>query len=295
MPNTLAHLGAQGLASRGLLGPADLRWVLLGCVLPDVPWILHRLDLLLLPGFDPYALRLYAIAQASLLCCWVLAAGLCLFSSIPRRAFAVLALGSLLHLVLDALQTKWGNGVHLFAPLSWKLWNAGLFWPEAPMTLALTAFGLGYGLWAVARRPGPRDAVHWPGARRGAVALGLLALYLALPALLRAGPEAEDNHFVRTLRARESRTGREVEFDRASYVRHESGDRLRFFAGEELALVGPTPARSGSVSVRGRFLDPDTLEVLELHDHSGFPRDAAAGVGLLLVAAAWILPAHREG
>ena len=47
-----------------------------------------------------------------------------------------------LHLVLDALQTKWGSGVHFFAPVSWTSTNWGLFWPESIVTYGLTTLGV---------------------------------------------------------------------------------------------------------------------------------------------------------
>ena len=42
MPNTLAHLCVQGIATRSLIKDADLKWIYTGCVIPDVPWILQR-------------------------------------------------------------------------------------------------------------------------------------------------------------------------------------------------------------------------------------------------------------
>jgi hypothetical protein len=42
VPNALAHLGVQGVATRALLRDADLKWVYIGCIIPDIPWILQR-------------------------------------------------------------------------------------------------------------------------------------------------------------------------------------------------------------------------------------------------------------
>ena len=42
VPNTLVHFAAQGAASHGLWRRLDPRWVYLGCLLPDLPWILRR-------------------------------------------------------------------------------------------------------------------------------------------------------------------------------------------------------------------------------------------------------------
>ncbi|MHC4409281.1 MAG: hypothetical protein ACYS0F_09780, partial [Planctomycetota bacterium] len=63
MPNTLGHFGLQCAASRGLFRDVDVRWILLGCVLPDVAWIVRRV---VDPMLDPYASRLYFFPMASL-------------------------------------------------------------------------------------------------------------------------------------------------------------------------------------------------------------------------------------
>ena len=42
MPNTLVHFAAQGGASHALWRRLDPRFVYLGCLLPDLPWILRR-------------------------------------------------------------------------------------------------------------------------------------------------------------------------------------------------------------------------------------------------------------
>jgi hypothetical protein len=94
-------------------------------VIPDVPWILQRI---VSAGFtasvvDPYDLRLYTIVQSSLIACLVLSLALSLLSSAPRRVFMLLAFNSFVHLLLDAMETKWANGVNLFAPFSWQLLN----------------------------------------------------------------------------------------------------------------------------------------------------------------------------
>ena len=70
MPNTLAHLGVQGIATRSVLRDADLKWIYLGCIIPDVSWIIQRLVRYVIPNIDLYDLRLYAIVQASLLFCY---------------------------------------------------------------------------------------------------------------------------------------------------------------------------------------------------------------------------------
>lgn len=298
MPNTLAHLGvglAASQASRLLGRDVDPRWVMTGCVVPDVPWIAARAVRVLAPGVDPFSLRLYAVAQSSLAVSLLLCGALAALTRAPRRVFAVLASMSLLHLLLDACQTKWGNGVHLLAPFSWELWNWGLFWPESPVTAALTLFGAlaaGVALWQLhsgaARRTGWRL-----GATPLAVAAALGSAWVAAPWLLREGPYRADNHSVRTLMERDARVGRPVAFDRASLVSEDGRARVHSFDGEALDLRGALPDAPAQVSLRGHFRGPDLVEVDALHVHRGWPRDAASYLGLSLVAVAWLVPPRR--
>lgn len=86
MPNTLAHFGVQGLLGHWFLPWCDPKWLLVGCVIPDVPWILQRVVHLLSVPIDLYDLRLYAICQASLFGCVVLAGGHSLFFHAPEKS-----------------------------------------------------------------------------------------------------------------------------------------------------------------------------------------------------------------
>ena len=123
MPNTIAHIAVQTLISRGLLRGADFKWILAGCVLPDIPWIAQRAVAGLAPEFPAIPLRLYTAVQSSLIVTLILGVALAFLSRRPVQTFAILALGVVLHLLLDATQTKWANGVLLFAPFSWDLLN----------------------------------------------------------------------------------------------------------------------------------------------------------------------------
>ncbi|MFB3066469.1 MAG: hypothetical protein ACE10D_08140, partial [Planctomycetota bacterium] len=229
MPNTLAHIGAQRLLTHAVIPTADLRWVLIGCVLPDVPWIGYRVVRIFagVDGLDPYAVRAYFIAQASLFLLLCLCGAAALLSTRPRRVFAVLSLGALLHLLLDAMQTKWGNGVHLFAPFAWSDLNFRWFWPEQWPTIALTLLGVAVGVAAFLQAP--RSALFVRRFRRVAAAGALLVVWLLLPWSLIGAVQTADAHFVRTLQQRSDRPGRTFELDRA-YYSHSGG--LRSWARE---------------------------------------------------------------
>jgi len=288
MPNTLAHFGAQGFLNRFALPSVDPKIVCLGCLLPDVPWIVQRLTKIVYPAMDPYTLRLYVVVQASLLVTLLLCGAIASLASSPSTIFGILGANAVIHLLFDSLQIKWANGVHLFAPFSWELLTVGWFWPESFPTYLLTAMGLGYVGWQWNRGihfPWPFRTPTWP---RMAWCLVFLAGYLCLPVLWLHGPLAYDNHFVRTLRDGEARTGKLVEFDRNRYVRRPEGDVLRTFAGEELFIANPPEVRSGLVSVKGRFVNPHTIRILDIHDHSWWFRDGSTVLGIVLLLGMWL-------
>jgi len=294
MPNTLAHLGIQGLLTRTAIPQADMKWVYLGSVLPDVPWILQRLAHLVLPNSWFFDLRLYAIVQSSFLFCSCLAGALAVWSKQPWKTLAILMLGSLLHLLLDATQTKWGNGVHLFAPLSWELMNFGWYWPEETPTLVLTAFGLAFVIFMLWRVPVSYDDLQAPQGRSLVAGTLCLFLYFAVPPFFFSGPEAADNHSIQTLKEMETRTGKAVEVDRGHLIVRGDKRVLTTFTGEELLLQGDAGSSSGVVSVKGNFTDPATVEVVDIHEHAGRLRDLFSYLGLGLVVFIWVWAIYRR-
>jgi len=293
MPNTLAHLGIQSLLTGRLLSKPDLKWVYVGCVVPDVPWILQRAAAGLFPSLDLFDLRLYAIVQSSFVFCVVLSLTLTLLASDPRGVFTILTLNSFLHLVLDACETKWANGVHFFAPFSWKLTNWRLFWPESFPIYLLTALGLAFCLWQWKASTSTQFKICFRTQPKHIALAVLLLFYLTAPALLMDGPYRADNHFVRTMKEKSDRTDRYVEFDRP-YCHTRGHDRVIYPYGERIALVDEKDLPHASISVRGRFLDTTTVKVLEVHDHSGLPRDQLSYLGLGLIAGVWTVAGYRS-
>ncbi len=288
MPNTLAHFGIQAVASRSISHNADLRWIFTGCVIPDVPWILQRLVQTSGISLDLYDLRIYAIIQASLFCSLLLCGALAFLSFHPKRVFAILACNVLGHLILDAMQTKWGNGVHLFAPISWTMWNAGWFWPESIITYGLTMLGLAYVLWMWRGFFQGRLINLGPKPKYLGLAMICFMSYMLLPFLMMSGPEIADNHFVHTLRAKETRQGKAIEFDRVSYNFQAQDGSIRTFAKENIQLHLAPLDHSGTISLKGRFADQSLIRVDEWHIHVPFFRDAASVIGLVLLAFLWL-------
>jgi len=280
MPNTLAHFGVQGLLGQRFLPWCDPKWILIGCVIPDVPWIIQRVVRFLALPVDLYDLRLYVICQATLLGCLILASVFAFLSGQPKMVFGILAINSLAHLLLDSTQLKWANGVHLFAPLSWELWNVGWYWPESVVTYGLTGLGVIY--VGIAWRPALAQPLmpSLPSTRNCLVACLCLVGYLVFPFSVMTQVEEVDSHFIRTLRHSETRMGHAVEFDRVSYIKKESGDVIKTMSNEYLKVVPNLLPQSALVSIKGRFKTSDSIEVEDLHIHSSWFRDVASYVGL---------------
>lgn len=284
VPNTFCHIAVQLPLSRLICPGADCRLILLGCLIPDLPWIVQRLGATM-PFIDSYHLQLYAVAQASffLSCLLALAVALCAERFI--FTFALIAGNCLVHLLLDACQVKWANGVHLFAPFSWRLLRFDLSWPEHPVWFVLSAAGLLVLFFAwreSVRRPWPRLAAGQDRRLRLPrllMAVLCLLLYCLAPLAFSRQIEREDNGFLATAHEQSTRPGKYAEFDRRPYA----NGFLTLFGGERLRLVGILPEKAGLWSVRGYFLSPHTLAVVELHRQSPF-RDWASMLALTLIA-----------
>ncbi len=295
MPNTLVHFGVQGIATRAVWRGLDVRWILLAALLPDLPWIMNRIALSLPLGDALYAVHAYALAQSTLAVSLILAGALAALAARTLATFAVLAGNCLLHLLLDAAEIKWGNGVHLLAPWSWELLNYGVLWPESPVVLALGLVGLGFVAVALRSAPVPAARMFHATPARASVAAFLAVVWLALPAALSGGPYRADNHSIRTLHEGAERPGRRVELDRARRRELPEGDFVRTLANEWLRLTGPKIPPGSQVSIRGEFIDRRTVAVddFQVHPRGRLRRDGPTYVGLALFAAVWLAPLAR--
>ncbi len=289
MPNILAHVAVGGVLSRLAIPHVESKWIYAGCLIPDLPWILQRIAWSVDPGIDRYDLRLYATAQASLLGCLVFCAALATLARSPARVFIVLALNSLAHLLLDACQTKWGNGVNLAAPFTWETLNLELFWPESLLTLLLTASGIGFMVVDALRHGVDPIRPGCPSTFRGLCAVLLIAAWLTLPIALARGAYDENTHFVRVLRESGGRAGQPIEMDRVS-LEHQSGSScVTTFAREKILVSGSVPGTDGLVSLKGTFASRGEIQVSELHLHLPGIRDAASTVGLGMILTYWLI------
>ena len=288
MPNSLAHIGLGGPATRLLLKDADVKWILVGCILPDVPWILQRVVHAIAPAIDPYSLLFYVTIQGSLAFCLLLGAALAALSSRFGRTWTILGLNSLLHLLLDACEIKWASGVHLFAPFSWKFLSFGIFWLEGPVVYSLTILGLVFIVATWRRAVATPPDLSFRCRMCVTMSAVFLTAYLVLPFVFLRGPQRADNHFAGTLLARSERPGRYVEFDRAIYVPGATGDVLRIFSGEELQIEGVTNRQPSAISIRGTFVGESRVRAIEYRLNSNGFRNGASQLTLFLVALLWI-------
>lgn len=282
MPNTLVHFAAQGAASHALWRGLDPRFVYLGCLLPDLPWILRRAIVGLGLPVDTFDLRLYTMGLASLAVTLLLAAAVAAVTRAPRRVLAMLGLNALLHLVLDATEVKFGNGVHLCAPLSWRMTSFDLVAGESPVYLALSIAGALLVAWEIAREHRTR-AVFDLRPRRLASAALLVAAYLVAPLPFLGAIEASDSYSVKTLRERDARAGRAVNLDRTAFLATPAGGYVQLWTGELVRATGALPTHDATVSLHGTFLESDVLRVDRLLEHRR-NRDWSSYLGLLLLA-----------
>jgi hypothetical protein len=286
MPATLGHIGIQVLLSKGLISRSDTKWALLGCIIPDIPWIAQRL----VHAFwevPAVPLRIYFIAQSSLAISLALCLALSMFSRSPWLVFRILSFGALLHLLLDSLEIKWGNGVVLFAPAVWNTWRADLFWPEDVWPLLLFGLGALTAVILVFRTTTDKKDVQLPKKGRLVLMLVGLLLYVLLPWIAMPWVKANNLHYVGTIADTQARAGKPIEIDRNSVVLENGQVVLETWFGESILLEKSGLAEPGQVSVKGTFTDPRVIEVSTVRVHDPTTRVYATQIGLLFILLWW--------
>ncbi len=293
MPNTIAHFAVNGLLTRSLIKGVDLKWVYLGCVIPDIPWILQRIVNQAPVVLDSYDLRAYFITQSSLFLCVVLCAAFAMFAKEQYRVFLILVAGSLLHLLLDAVQIKWANGVLLFAPFNWDLLRFDLFWPESIWTYLLTAGGVLYLLTNFKTVINSDENVFTDSIPLIIFGVFLFAAWLTLPFMFMQSVYKHDNHYIGTLKNVELRTDRTVQIDRRPIQVKDGRVYVNTAFGEQIILENIEANSGTTISLKGKFIQPNTIYVDDYHEHTRF-RDYASMLGLTCVFAIWIIYIQRR-
>jgi len=289
LPNTLVHIGFNGLTTKAFIKKPDLLWIYLGCIIPDFSWIIRRIVTLLFPSINGYDLQTYVTVQASLLFSLLLSA---IFASVSKsylKTFLILSIGALLHLLLDSIQIKWGNGVHLFAPFNWDLTNYGFFWPESLGSYLLTLVGIIFFFynWREINISKPEILLS---KSRILISLVLLLIYFLLPLKFMLNIEEENNRFISTLKNPENRIGNYIEMDRkkVNYDNITNSYWIESFNKDKIELQNVENLSSNIISIKGIFVTNDLIFVNEYHKSWDTFRDGASYFGLLLIFIAWM-------
>jgi len=283
MPNTLAHIGIQAPLTRLGIKEAPLQWIVVGCIIPDIPWIVQRI-FTHLPGIDPLDLRLYSATQASLAYCLILSLALAMLAGRSKQIFLILASNSLFHLLLDAGQKKWGNGVNLFAPFSWHTTYFGFVWPEHFINYIFTFAGLitFAVLWPKAIQNG--QLLQKPDKIKTVFAATCLIFYFCSPFLFLSTAYDANIHYCKTLSETTTRSSKEIELDRTKY--NATTNTLECHIGTNIQIVNPPTIGSGTISIQGHFLDEKTIKLEKYHAHQ-ISRDYSSYIGVLLALLLW--------
>lgn len=290
MPNTIAHIGIHAFVTRSIFPWADLKWIFLGAILSDLPFVLKRGITFLGLDVDILDVRLMSVVQASLLFSLVLALVIAQFSNRVVRVFGVLALGVIMHLLLDACQIKWGNGPRLLLPADWSILNFGLFWPEQLPSHLLTLIGAIILVLAFMRPlAGQASDLRLPPLRRWGLVFAGALVYLLGPLLLLDLAERSGAGSVQIIRQAE-RSGLSVELDRARFRTHSNGVDVELYSGRFITLDGIVDElpKSGKISIKGEFTSHNVINATEYHLNHGQFRELASVLGLGVVLAYWL-------
>jgi len=287
MPNTIAHFAVSGVLTRSLIKTADLKWIFLACVLPDIPWILQRIIRLLPYQVDELDMKAYSVVQASLIFCVLLSSVAALLATNKAKILFILGIGSVIHLALDATQIKWGNGVHFLAPVSWNMMNFGFFWPENIASHALTVSGVIYFLVNVKKATEPNSREFTIRPNTVLCSALLMLIWLVAPVYFISSVYDSNNHYLKTLKNVPQRVGKTIEFDRNTTIVSSKNERFIAVNDELIRLYNVNTPNGKIISVQGTFTNTHTIQVTNLHIHSK-SRDYASIVGLSGVLLVWV-------
>lgn len=95
-----------------------------------------------------------------------------------------------------------------------------------------------------------------------------LIIYFSSPSLLLNVAYAENTHYNQTLHDTMNRTGKKLEIDRATYKA--ATNTLECYIDKQLKVANLPKIQSGTISIRGRFLDEKTIELQAYHLHKTF-------------------------
>jgi hypothetical protein len=169
-------------------------------------------------------------------------------------------------------------------PFSWHSTNFELLWPEhfSSYFIAFTGIIVLIFLWPKAIRS--NLFLQRPDKTKAFCAAACLVIYFSSPSLLLNTAYAENTHYSQTLHDTKKRTGKKLEIDRATYKT--ATNTLECYIDKQLKVTNLPKIQSGTISIRGHFLDEETIELQAYHLHKTF-RDYASYTGLFLALLLW--------
>ena len=299
MPNTLAHIGAQLPLTRILFSKVDPRWVTLGLLIPDLPWIYQRLVLYFLPTVSPIDVRAFVVVMSTPLFCMLFSAAIALLFRGSRWIFILLSLQCLLHLLLDCIQEKGGVGVPFFGPFDWQSFSWPLFPMDGWISTLLTCAGGCCILWLL-RGKLPNSTLGFPGYRIRWRILGstiLVLIYTLAPLALMQNAVEANVHDLKLWSGSMPRTGMQAHFDRANFIPGPIvgvGEIQDVFNPEPIPIMGIDLQQRALISTIATFKDETTLVAGDYVIHPTGRRFWFTIAGLAGVALFWIYPCLKK-
>jgi len=308
MPNTLTHIGLQTIICRKFVKPDELRWVVLGAFLPDLPWIIRKVLGGIGEIFDPYILRLYAITQSSLIFCVILSLSVTLVSNKPYRYFFITSVSCLIHLLLDSIELKYSAGVFLFVPYSWVSIELGVLSTSGVISISFTIVGFIVALFLLfsvvtqSNRIFTINCVISPftfNSPRILITFVLLLFYLSMPLLLVEKAKSANVGSIATLINVKERAGKTVWLDRERLIVGDDAKKdvaVRTFAREDIRVQNLEVFKEDNnrrISGVAEFISEDLLEFREVQIYRGYWRDLASYLGLLIFILFWVFDTRK--
>lgn len=276
MPDWVTHLGTTYIVthtslrlSPGLTRWVDMRYLLLGALLPDATrFTIILVDVLNWPAIPTFT---YLIPFHSLLIVALLAGAIALLMPVAqgssRRAFGLMMAGAAFHLVLDDLDGTIGCGSTTFYPFYFGRpingWNSeGHF---ATFLLVVSAIAIGMALGQRQRWPALR---LWLTRRRLLGAAALLIVAFVLPLFFRAWMIERNAYYLGFVTNPVAFEGQSVELCFSEVIATEPLTIEEF--DTPFILQAPATFTTGEwVSVRGIYQD-GTIWPTTLIRHHGF-------------------------
>jgi len=299
MPNTLAHIGVQLPLSRFVSWKIDPRWIALGLLIPDLPWIYQRILKTAAPGLSHIDIRAYMVVLSVPVFCFLLAGSVSLLFRGSKWIFLTLAFQILFHLILDSLQEKGGVGVFLLGPFNWNYSSWPIFsmdgWVSGLMTLngAITTFLILAGKIRYNEIHIQPPVQKW---RYFASAILLLAYALG-PMWLTKGAIEANVHDLKLWSGAIPRTGMQVHFDRAQYEPGETmgiGSISDTFKSGAVKIEGIQIDHPALISTVATFRDESTLITSSYVVHPKGRRFWYSISGLACVLFIWVYPGFQR-